>query len=643
MAGWIPDDTLEKIRNASDIVEIIRSHVPSLKKAGRAFKGLCPFHTEKTPSFNVNPDKQTFYCFGCQKGGDVFGFVRDIENLPFTDAVRRLAERARIPIEEGNAEEEQRARSEKDKLLLIHEKITQRWHQVLLKEPEGGPGRSYLRRRGMSLDSIETFRLGFAPDSWEDTVNWAKEQGYPLDLMETSGLVIHNTDKDRWYDRFRGRLLFPICDDQGRVVGFSGRVLDSTAKAAKYVNSPETPLFKKSRIIFGLDKSKKSIIEKKSAIICEGQADLISCFSAGVTNVVAPQGTALTEQHARILKRYAEEVVLCFDSDAAGQAAAVKSLDPLLDAELSIRVVTVPEPHDPDTFIKEHGGEAFQKLVDEAPEFFAFYLNVLCGEHDEKTDRGKTVIVRAMGIAIKKTNSNTLIETYARITGERLGVPAEAVRLDFQNIKEPITYSRPKPEPRPFQDGSPPPVDVPGGSFDEGGSFDNLPEGSFESGADVGYAEPVYKPPPREVHFLKLILLNEDIVEEILPVMDELWFQDPTIREVLMEVRRLFLGGEWKGSASLVGHQSDANAQSLIAGALAETRELPNPERQARDCLSKLRETWLKAELNRIFHKALAPDLTPERRREIIDRQQELKAFLRIPLFSDDKDEAQPF
>jgi len=617
MAGWIPEDTLEKIRNASDIVEIVRSHVPSLKKAGRSFKGLCPFHSEKTPSFNVNPDKQSFYCFGCQKGGDVFSFLREVENLTFNEVVRRLAERARIPVETGDAEEEKKARSEKEKLLLIHEKITQRWHQILMKESAGEEARSYLRGRGMGRDALEAFRLGCAPDSWDDTVNWAREQGFPLELMETAGLVIHNQKKDRWYDRFRGRLLFPICDDQGRVVGFSGRVLDKEAKAAKYVNSPETPLFRKSRIIFGLDKSKKPIIEKKSAIICEGQADLIACFMAGVTNVVAPQGTALTEQHARILARYAEEVVLCFDSDAAGQNAAVKSLDALLGAELSIRVVTVPEPHDPDSFIREHGGEAFQKLVDDAPEFFAFYLDVLCRQHDETSDRGRTAIVRAMGSALIKTGSNTMVETYAQLTGKRLGVPPEAVRMDFQKLEKVPQPGFQRSEPDPFEGGFP----------EEAG----------------GPESEEYHPPKREFHFIKLLLLNEEVIEEILPFIDEVWFTDRHIRIIIHEIQNRFSMEEWKGATSLFGQIEDGTVQGLIGEALAETRALPAPERQVRDCLEKLREAWLKLELDRIFKKALNPELSPEARREIIERQQELKTFLRQPLFPDKLDEAQPF
>src|SRR6185295_14464653 len=213
-------------------------------------------------------------------------------------------------------------------------------------------------------DMVKLFRIGYAPDTWEDTVNWARSKNFDLELVAQAGLIIKREGAEGYYDRFRGRLIFPICDEQGRVVAFSGRVLSGDEKTAKYVNSPETPIFTKGKVFFGLDKSKRAILDSGFAIICEGQLDLIACFMAGIKNVVAPQGTALTADHTRVLKRYIEEVVLCFDSDIAGRTAAVRSLDSLLASDLAIRVVTVPAPHDPDSFIKEFGATAFQQLID---------------------------------------------------------------------------------------------------------------------------------------------------------------------------------------------------------------------------------------------------------------------------------------
>ena len=287
------DNFREQVRAASDIVDVIGGYLP-LKRAGTNFVTLCPFHKEKSPSFNVNPGKQIFHCFGCHKGGDVFRFVQDYENLSFVEAVTRLAERARIPLETENNPGAQQARGVKDSLLKLHEAITQRWQQCLMNEAAGQIARDYLDKRGVSMDAIKEFRLGAAPEAWDDTVNWAKAKGFDAALCEQAGLVIKKEETGRLYDRFRGRLMFPICDEQGRVIAFSGRILQGDEKVAKYVNSPETPIFTKGKVLFALDKAKRAILDAGHAVVCEGQLDTIACPSAGIRNVIAPQGTALT-------------------------------------------------------------------------------------------------------------------------------------------------------------------------------------------------------------------------------------------------------------------------------------------------------------------------------------------------------------
>src|SRR5215471_10701949 len=412
MPGLFSPATLEKIRAASDIVDVIGSYLP-LKRAGANFTALCPFHKEKTPSFNVNPHRQIFYCFGCHKGGDVFRFVKEYEGLDFPEAVRRLAERARIPLQLEQSPGEQQARHIKEKLLQIHEQITQRWQGSLANDAAGQIARDYLARRGVLQDAIQWFRLGYAPDLWDDTVNWARSKDYEPALVEKAGLILRKEAGGTYYDRFRGRLMFPICDEQGRVVAFSGRILAGDEKTAKYVNSPETPIFTKSKIFYGLDKAKRALLDAGSAVVCEGQLDLIACYMAGVQNVVAPQGTAFTADHARILKRYVEEVVLCFDSDEAGQNAAVRSLDSLLASGLAVRVAVVPAPHDPDSFIKASGGAAFKQLIERAEGFFDYYLNRLCDGNDVATDKGRLAVLRSMAEAINKTANLVLVDKYA--------------------------------------------------------------------------------------------------------------------------------------------------------------------------------------------------------------------------------------
>src|SRR6266567_1970700 len=440
MPGLFSSATLEQVRAASDIVEVVGSYLP-LKRAGANFVALCPFHKEKTPSFNVNPHLQIFHCFGCHKGGDVFAFVKSYESVDFPEAVRRLADRARIPLEHEKNADGQQSRHLKETLLQIHEQITQRWQSALANEAAGQTAREYLARRGVSPDAVKLFRLGCAPELWDDTVNWAKSKGHQLALAEKAGLILRKEGSDNYYDRFRGRLIFPICDEQARVIGFSGRVLSGDEKTAKYVNSPETPIFTKSKVFFGLDKSKRALLDAGFALVCEGQLDLIACFMAGVQNIVAPQGTAFTADHARVIKRYVDEVVLCFDSDEAGQNAAVRSLDSLLASGLAIRVAVVPAPHDPDSFIKESGADAFRKLVENAEGFFDYLLSRLCSTNEVTTDKGRLAVLRGMAEAVQKTGNGVLIDKYAQKTALRLGVSADAMRAEFKKI--PVARSAP--------------------------------------------------------------------------------------------------------------------------------------------------------------------------------------------------------
>jgi DNA primase len=500
MAGTLSPATRERIRAASDIVDIIGSYLP-LKKAGANFTALCPFHKEKTPSFNVNPHKQIFHCFGCHKGGDVFTFVKEYENIGFMDAVRRLAERAKIPLEFENSPVEQQSRHLKDQLLQIHEQITQRWQNALLNEAGGQIARDYLTKRGVSPEAVKLFRLGYAPEAWDDTVNWAKSKSHDLALVEKAGLILRKEGGEHYYDRFRGRLIFPICDEQGRMIGFSGRVLSGDEKTAKYVNSPETPIFTKSRVFFGLDKSKRAILDAGFAVVCEGQLDLIACFMAGVQNVVAPQGTAFTADHARIIKRYVDEVVLCFDSDEAGQNAAVRSLDHLLASGLAVRVAVVPAPHDPDSFIKANGGEAFRQLVENAEGFFDYYLNRLCKLDDANTDKGRNAILRGMAEAVHKTGNVVLVDKYAQKTALRLGVSPEAVRAEFSKFKV------------------------------QGSRFKDQESESDEPAPDSEPETP--RPSTQEFWLLKLLLLHDDLVAWTALHLDVNWISHPFVRPIV--------------------------------------------------------------------------------------------------------------
>ena len=604
MAGF-SSATLERIRAASDIVDVIGSCLP-LKKAGANFVALCPFHKEKTPSFNVNPHRQIFHCFGCHKGGDVFTFVKEYENIGFVDAVRRLADRAKIPVEFDHTPGEQQARHLKDQLLKIHEQIAQRWQNCLLNDAAGQVARDYLAKRGVSSEAITLFRLGAAPPVWDDTVNWAKSKSYDLELVEKAGLIIRKSGADEteaesadrksqivnFYDRFRGRLIFPICDEQGRVIGFSGRVLTGDEKTAKYVNSPETPIFTKSRVFFGLDKSKRAILDAGFAIVCEGQLDLIACFMNGVQNIVAPQGTAFTDQHARILKRYVNEVVLCFDSDEAGQNAAVRSLDHLLASGLAVRVAIVPAPHDPDSFIKANGGDAFRNLVARAAGFFDYYLDRLCRQNDSTSDKGRNNILRDMAQAVHKTANSVLIDTYAQKTALRLGVTPEAVRGEFVKMR----------------------------------TSDFGLRTSETEGVPAAETEAPSRPSPQEFWLLKLLLLHDELAGWTASHLDANWMSHPLVRAIVERRLAAQTKQTWTSLGAFLDECESAAMRGLITEAVAEDRKLPNPEQQLADVTVKLRNQFLDRQIAALTQKAGSPDTSDADKITFLQQQQTLRA-----------------
>ena len=591
----VSQSTLEQIRAANDIVDIIGAHVP-LKRNGANFVCLCPFHKEKSPSFNVNPSRQIFRCFGCGKGGDVFAFVKEYENLDFMDAVRRLAERARIPLEMDNDPAVRDQRSIKDQLLKLHEAITQRWQQCLAGEAAGQVAREYLERRGVHPDAVLEFRVGAAPEAWDDTVNWAKAKGFSPELCETAGLILRR-DSGGWYDRFRGRLIFPICDEQGRVIAFSGRVLQGDEKQAKYVNSPETPIFSKGRVLFALDKAKRSILDAGKAILAEGQLDTIACHAAGIRNVVAPQGTAFTADQARVLKRYVDEVVLCFDGDKAGRDAVIRALDPLLAAGLAIRVASIPPPDDPDSWIRAHGAESFQALLNRAQGIFDFYLQGLCSGNDIASDRGRLVVLRSMGEAVHKTANAVLIDTYAQRTAQRLGVDVQSVRAEF---RKQAAGAKPRYE-------------------------RSEEESSLEELASQAMPE---RPGVNELWLLKYVFLSADLQNFAAVHLEPEWVPNPVVQRIL--AMHFQEGGDVVG---LLGRfEGDPFAESIITEAATEQREIPEPERQLADVVRRLRDAWLDRQIALRNGRLGDPTLDDEDRMVLLSELQALRLRKRSPL-----------
>ena len=578
MPGLIADHILEQIRQNNDIVEVIGSYFP-LKRAGANFRALCPFHKEKTPSFNVNPQKQIWHCFGCGAGGDVFTFVMKYENLDFISAVRRLAERTGVRLEFDETASEPN-RDHKEPLFKLHEQVAEFFHQTLLKEKSAEPARAYLKKRGITADVVKRWRLGYSPDAWDALIQWAASRKFSAELLETAGLALRRERGDGFYDRFRGRLMFPICDEQGRVVAFSGRILTDAKDQPKYVNSPETPIFQKGKILFALDKARRAILDEKFAIVCEGQVDTISCHEAGMTNVVAPQGTALTEQHARILKRYAEEVVLMFDADAAGQNAVVRSAEPLWEAGLVIRVAVLPQGHDPDSFVKEMGAEKLKNLITKAPSFFVYLLERLSEQHDPRSDSGKLQIARHLADWLVRTPSPILRSTYAQQTAVRLAVPEDAV---WQEVRRLQTGRRTE---RPLNDSEGAPTDLSAAQDDRPGSL------------------------PAEKLLLQLMLTDERVVDVVAERLDRAWLTQSAPGKLIGYIVDLQVSRRWDGSDTLLNQVSDEEEKRLLAELMLTAQPKTAGVQATTDCLAALERRALEQQLRELRKRLSQPDLT---------------------------------
>lgn len=431
----ISKESIEEIRSRCDIVEVVGSYLPQLRRRGSTYKCNCPFHQEKTPSFTVNDARQIFHCFGCGAGGDVFRFVMEYEKVDFVTAVSLLAERVGVEVvyEGGEAPEKS---GNKDVLFKLHSDAALFYLRILTDSPDAAEARRYLEERDLPPDLVKEFQIGYAPNEWDGLLKRALKKGYAAEQLEVAGLVVpsERDGKTSYYDRFRNRIMFPICDHMGRVIGFSGRIMNKAEKGAKYVNSPETLLFKKNRVLFAFDKARKAIVDTRQAIVVEGQIDAIRCHQAGLSNVVASQGTALTENHARLIKRYADEVVLVLDADAAGVKAALASSEIFIAAELAVRVATLPPGEDPDSFIRKEGGEAFFSRVAEAPSALDFLIDAYQKQDDVGTEAGQMRVVQAVLNFIAKCSSAARRDPMINHAADRLHISPQALEQDLRRV-----------------------------------------------------------------------------------------------------------------------------------------------------------------------------------------------------------------
>ena len=409
------DDFVARVTERTDIYSVVSHYVPLTQRSGR-YWGRCPFHNEKTASFSVSADKGLFYCFGCGAGGNVFKFLSLIENISYFEAVKLQAQRLGIelPAQRFSPEEERRRREEKT-LQKINELAQEFYHECLIKTARGEVGRKYLADRGITADTIEMFKLGYAPGGWDNLFNKLVRQNFSAQQLESVGLVVKRKNSSGYYDRFRERVMIPITDVFGHVVGFGGRILGKENESTpKYLNTPETALFNKRKLLFGLDKSNRAISTSGKAIVVEGYMDAISLFSAGVKNVVATLGTAFTSEHAKTILRYARKIIFCYDSDEAGQRATIRALPIVQAAGAEVFVVNVPDGKDPDEFVRKHGKEAFAQLIKNATPLVDYRVRYVLANTDRETTEGKLKALQEIFPVIEKVNSETKLNDYLK-------------------------------------------------------------------------------------------------------------------------------------------------------------------------------------------------------------------------------------
>ena len=444
----------DRIRDATDIVELVSEHI-QLTRRGRNFLGLCPFHEEKTPSFSVNPDRQFYHCFGCGVGGDVFKFIQEIDRVTFVEAIKFLAERAGIALPERSGPSREEAEAA-DELYRANDLAQKYFHHLLFKDDVGANARTYLQTRRLTDETIERFGLGYAPPEWDALLKVAGRRGLNPHSLERAGLALPRSTGSGHYDRFRDRITFPIANLSDRTIAFGARALQPDQEP-KYLNSPETPIYHKGRVLYGLSITRDAIRRQDAVLVVEGYMDLISLAQAGIQQVVATSGTALTEDHGRLLARFARQVVLLFDGDAAGSTAAMRACEALLGTGLDARVVSLPAEHDPDTFVQEHGPDVLLERAENAQSVLDFYLEQLAQQYDLSSIEGKAHAVERLKPLLAKPRDAVRRDLLLREVAERLSVDEQSLRHDLQaSLRRPQQPRKAVAEPSPTAVPDPP-------------------------------------------------------------------------------------------------------------------------------------------------------------------------------------------
>ncbi|MCX5677724.1 MAG: DNA primase [Candidatus Omnitrophica bacterium] len=549
----IPETIIEQVQARSDIVEVISRYVP-LKKAGRNFKAPCPFHHEKTPSFVVSPDKQIYHCFGCGAGGNVFSFLMKQENLQFPEVIEMLAENAGIVLPR---EISKGGPSELDsRLYKVNELASQFFQTNLVND---STAREYLTTRGVGEEIIKKFKIGCAPDAWEGLLNYLKSKGIEANLSEKAGLAVSN-EKGGHYDRFRNRVTFPIIDLKDRILGFGARIMDSSLP--KYINSPETPIYSKGRNLYGLNFSRDAIKKKGHALIVEGYLDYLVPYQAGIQNIIATLGTALTVDQAKLLKRFAKTVVLVYDSDEAGESASMRGLDIFVSEDMNVYIAELPKGLDPDSYIRKNGAEDFIKLIKSSKNIFDYKFDKLSKRFNSATTNGKAGIVNEMLPTISKIGNAVAKSEMIKKLSKSLSVDEDAVKAELKKVKPDFSERRS--------------IIVPA-----------------EIKRDVKKAE---------IAILAVLLDGRgdyaDIVKRALPLEE---IKSSSVRDIVNVILLLRKDNKEINAARLMNHfGSGSESTSLISEAVNVLDSLDDKEKALYDCISRIKKDNVKDRLTTI-------------------------------------------
>ncbi|MCX5706295.1 MAG: DNA primase [Candidatus Omnitrophica bacterium] len=562
MAGLIPEDILEDILSRVDIVEVISGYIP-LKRAGRNLKACCPFHHEKTPSFMVSPDRQIYHCFGCGESGNAFKFLMRFERMEFPEAVEALGKKTGVILPRVDTYEN-KATGITTQLYKINELAADFYSNNLDSGEAGLKAKDYLLKRGMTQETISALKLGFASDKWDSLINYLRSKSISLNILEKAGLII-NKEGGGYYDRFRNRIIFPIFEIKGRVLGFGARVLDESLP--KYINSPETNVYTKGKNLYGLNLARDAIRDNDFVAVVEGYLDFILPFQEGLKSIVASLGTALTVEQARLLKRYTHNVVMVYDADSAGELAALRSLDIFIEEEIDVKVVSLPKGFDPDSFVRKNGIDSFKERIEKAQSLFDYKLGILKTRYNMKEIESKAKVSTLMLETINKFKNAVLKSEYIKKLAQELGLNEEALLEEIKKVKTN----------KPYQD------------------------------TNVSLERKPLNINPTEKLLMSLMLEENSLINRIKESIEPADFEDERISKIVSIMFGLLEEGKEVRPHLLMHHLGDDISQVVCESVfMPQSLSLEHKERVVDDCVMRLKSKKVKSRREKLHQEIKA-------------------------------------